>query len=368
MQHGRWAVGIRRFLHDFRSLYPFSTTGAESAALTITDNSNDLPGSAQNVNLAGTGSAVPTFTLSIGEAGSGLGTVSSTPSGITCQPTCSASFNQGTVVTLTASPSAGSAFAGWSGACAGTGPCVVTLNSPQIVTATFTLSSNTGCNAAGATIWTGGASGNWSVASSWSTGTVPNSASVNVCINDGHASSQVILDTAVTVGNLAIDSGSSLTIANNQQLNVAGTIFNAGVIRWPQPATTRSCQIQGNVTLTGGGTVKLLTTGNGTAFINQDGTSTLTNVNNVIQGEGQIGNNGLTVVNEAAGVINGNLAAALVLNPNTSLSANNPFGLSNQGTLEANGGTLQLLASVVDNAGLRNDHRNRQWLRRPTGK
>src|ERR1035441_6612514 len=48
------------------------------------------------------GSATGPFTLTVTEAGTGSGTVSSSPSGISCPSTCSASFSSGTVVTLTA--------------------------------------------------------------------------------------------------------------------------------------------------------------------------------------------------------------------------------------------------------------------------
>jgi Divergent InlB B-repeat domain len=81
---------------------------------------------------------VSSFVLSVGRAGTGTGTVSSSPAGISCGASCSSSFTSGTVVTLTASPAAGSTFAGWSGAgCAGTGACSVTMNAAQSVTATF---------------------------------------------------------------------------------------------------------------------------------------------------------------------------------------------------------------------------------------
>src|SRR5207247_4912974 len=77
------------------------------------------------------------FALTVCRAGTG--TVTSTPIGITCGTSCSASYASGTLVTLTAAPDAGSVFTGWSGgACTGTGPCTVTLTAATTVTATFT--------------------------------------------------------------------------------------------------------------------------------------------------------------------------------------------------------------------------------------
>ena len=67
--------------------------------------------------------------LAVVRAGNGTGTVTSSPAGINCGATCNASFLQGTVVTLTATPAAGSLFAGWSGACTGTGSCQFTMSS-----------------------------------------------------------------------------------------------------------------------------------------------------------------------------------------------------------------------------------------------
>lgn len=81
---------------------------------------------------------VPTATLTVALAGTGSGTVTSSPTGINCGTGCSSSFNVGTQVTLTATPAAGSTFAGWSGGCSGTAAsCVVTLNGATSVTATF---------------------------------------------------------------------------------------------------------------------------------------------------------------------------------------------------------------------------------------
>lgn len=72
----------------------------------------------------------------------GSGTVSSSPAGIDCGSTCSASYAGGTPVSLTAPPSAGYAFTSWSGACTGSQACSVTMNSNQSVTANFALDTS----------------------------------------------------------------------------------------------------------------------------------------------------------------------------------------------------------------------------------
>ena len=81
----------------------------------------------------------PTEQLTVTKSGSGAGTVTSSPAGINCGATCSASFAQGTMVTLTETPSGTSTFGGWGGACSGMGSCTVTLSAAETVTATFTL-------------------------------------------------------------------------------------------------------------------------------------------------------------------------------------------------------------------------------------
>jgi phospholipase C len=80
-----------------------------------------------------------TYMLTITLAGNGSGTVTSSPAGISCSPTCTASFSAGTVVKLTLTPANGSYFAGWSGACKGTGSCTLTMNGNLAATATFNI-------------------------------------------------------------------------------------------------------------------------------------------------------------------------------------------------------------------------------------
>src|SRR5438105_2088026 len=68
---------------------------------------------------------------------SGNGGVTSNPPGINCGTVCTASFEEGTAVSLGAKPAVGSNFTGWTGACSGTGACVVVLKANATVGATF---------------------------------------------------------------------------------------------------------------------------------------------------------------------------------------------------------------------------------------
>jgi alpha-tubulin suppressor-like RCC1 family protein len=73
--------------------------------------------------------------LSVSLAGAGSGAVGG--AGILCPPSCSQPYPQGAPLTLLAQPAASTGFAGFSGACTGTGPCKVTMDGDQEVTATF---------------------------------------------------------------------------------------------------------------------------------------------------------------------------------------------------------------------------------------
>jgi Fe-S cluster biogenesis protein NfuA len=86
-----------------------------------------------------TSSTPATYTLSVTKNGSGSGMVTDTgtPARINCGADCSESVTAGTALTLTATPATGSTFAGWSGACSGTGSCAITVNAATTVTATF---------------------------------------------------------------------------------------------------------------------------------------------------------------------------------------------------------------------------------------
>ena len=78
------------------------------------------------------------MTLTVSLAGSGTGAVTSVPAGVSCGTDCTEDYPGGTVVTLTATPSAGSLFNFWSGACSGPSrTCTVTMDSAKSVTAVF---------------------------------------------------------------------------------------------------------------------------------------------------------------------------------------------------------------------------------------
>lgn len=85
----------------------------------------------------------PMLDLQVLRAGTGGGTVTSTPAGIDCGADCSEKVVAGNPVTLVATAAPGSVFDGWSGGgCYGLGTCVITSSGAATVTATFTRRSH----------------------------------------------------------------------------------------------------------------------------------------------------------------------------------------------------------------------------------
>ena len=128
---------------------------------------------------------------------------------------------------------------------------------------------------------------------------------------------------------------------NNSTTYVKGIINNTGSFTIAANGNATTLTVVGSATLTGGGTVTLETLSNGnTAYINQSVTSTLTNLNNVIEGEGQT--SVTLLVNQSGGTINANASGVLLVNPTS---------MVNEGLMEATaGGTLQTNA-VINNEG-----------------
>jgi len=83
------------------------------------------------------------YSVSVTKSGDGAGLVTSIPAGISCGGGCSVTYSAGTVVTLFASATSGSKFAGWSGDCSGAGSCRVVGNAQLNVAARFNLLPST---------------------------------------------------------------------------------------------------------------------------------------------------------------------------------------------------------------------------------
>ena len=98
-----------------------------------------------------------TYSLTVTKSG-GNGTVTSSPTGISCGATCLAVYTHGTMVSLSSAPATGYVFTGWSGACTGAAACVVTMTAAKSVVATFSPAFTL-------TVATNGGNGSGSVAS-----------------------------------------------------------------------------------------------------------------------------------------------------------------------------------------------------------
>jgi hypothetical protein len=128
---------------------PTLSGGALSSVLTVSAASDLGPGGgALNVLAFGPDSldahvSIPFMIgrpqVRIVRAGTGTGTVTSSPAGVNCGTVCNFVFPYGTSVTLTATAAAGSVFAGWSGApCSGTNAtCSLAVTAAPLITATF---------------------------------------------------------------------------------------------------------------------------------------------------------------------------------------------------------------------------------------
>ena len=150
--------------------------------------------------------------------------------------------------------------------------------------------------------WNGSVSDLWGTAANWTPNTVPNSSGANVIITSA-TNNPVLININPTIANLTLGGAESLTLTDGHVFTIAGgggngMINNAGVITLNSAGSFTDLRIGGDVSLTGGGTVTL--SNFTTNRIDQaSGGSILTNVDNTIQGSGQIGVNGLSLVNQA---------------------------------------------------------------------
>jgi hypothetical protein len=146
----------------------------------------------------------------------------------------------------------------------------------------------------------------------------------------------------------AITNTGTVEIPQISTLSLLGSIVNSGAILLQSQNDGTFLDIgptgtAGTVMLTGAGAVTL--SNNGNNFINASfAGDTLVNVNNVISGAGQIGGGTLTVVNEAAGIIDANQTTGLTL-------ATSGGAVTNAGLIEATGaGGLEIVQTTVNDS------------------
>ena len=80
------------------------------------------------------------YTFILIKAGTGVGTVTSNPSGIVCGEDCSKEYSENAGLILTATPNRGSLFTGWTGDCSGCGTntdCNIAMDRDKTCTARF---------------------------------------------------------------------------------------------------------------------------------------------------------------------------------------------------------------------------------------
>ncbi len=185
--------------------------------------------------------------------------------------------------------------------------------------------------------WTGTSGDNsWGTAGNWSSG-VPTSTSA---VTISTVSTNVNVNVTSNFGTLALSSGDTVNVVNAEVLNAYGNITNRGGLNLDSTGNVTELVLQGNVVLSGGGTLTLSNNANNYIF----GTNSLDQLTNqeTIQGAGHIGNNQMTLVN--SGTIDANQSAGMTIQAND--------GFTNTGTVEAtSGATLALSNMNINNTG-----------------
>jgi hypothetical protein len=134
------ANGIKTFYWD-NGVLPSQTNGF---ALFDRNSGAIVDQGALDAIRRGAGVSSTGMALTVTKAGTGSGTVTSSPAGISCGSTCTASFASGASVTLSAAAASGSTFSGWSGACTGSASCTLSMTAARNVTATFNTTGSGG--------------------------------------------------------------------------------------------------------------------------------------------------------------------------------------------------------------------------------
>jgi hypothetical protein len=153
--------------------------------------------------------------------------------------------------------------------------------------------------------------------------------------------------TSGTLHAVTVSNGRTFTGLNGTTTNLVGTITNNGLIAEASTGGQTDFILDGNVTLTGNGTVQLSNSSNNRIYGNGSNSLTI-DTNQTVAGAGQLGinNGGFGFALDNKGTINANQAGGTLQVAPTQT-------VTNTGTMEAsNGGTLHLLGSFANTGGL----------------
>jgi PKD repeat protein len=138
----RWVTSDGQIATGVNPTITFPAEGEYTITLIVTDNTGKT---SELEKVVTTSAPTPTgpFTLTVAKRGTGEGTIQSTDMAIDCDVACQrtrSDYAKDTEVTLEATPSDGSMFTGWTGACRGTeNSTTVTMSRRRWCTATFEL-------------------------------------------------------------------------------------------------------------------------------------------------------------------------------------------------------------------------------------
>ncbi|MGB7863008.1 MAG: hypothetical protein WCF74_06425, partial [Candidatus Sulfotelmatobacter sp.] len=188
--------------------------------------------------------------------------------------------------------------------------------------------------------WTGdGSNADWSNASNWNNGAITTGENIAISLTTAATTD----DQNFTIGTLSLsNSGDSVTVNNNVALTVGGNISNAGTIKLDSTGNNTELVLNGNVTLSGAGTLTMGGTSSANYIFGSNSLDQLTN-QSTIQGQGHLGNGQMALVN--TGTINANASGGITIDVND--------GFTNTGTVEATGGNTLILSNsgTINNTG-----------------
>jgi hypothetical protein len=143
----------------------------------------------------------------------------------------------------------------------------------------------------------------------------------------------------------AVDNQANIVVQNGTALTIQGDIVNTGRLELISSGATTTLTIgAAGATLSGGARV-YLDSGDGNVIVGASSAATLTNVDNVIIGTGQLGGGSMTLINDAKGVVIGDLSTALTLDTGANT-------IANAGLIESRGVGEVVIQSAVANSGL----------------